>query len=306
MAGNGSNPKRKGGPRSREPKSTDAMQMIFKLGQYAQSFDMGAFDQLISSQGVKVVHYRAVPDPTGMASIGDVHNVQSKRQSSDGFLYKEQGELTLWFSQNTSDWSIEIEGMTKHDAAVVTSQLFYENCPEKEVILAPYDRFFLKDIEVRVVATQYVEANSTGTDKLQYPATCVEHLIDADGKEYEEGKNFIITPEGFLKWTSQERPGFNEKLGRGTVYSIRYRYTPYFVVAKMLHEIRVSQVTDQMTFERKLQRMPFQALVIREHILSDQNRDPNMNLMDQRFQLAPKVGGVTGPNDDDGKQGGML
>jgi hypothetical protein len=281
------------------------MQQIFKLAEYQQSFDKDAFDQLIGSQGVKVTHFRAIPDPTGMAQIGDVHAVQAKRASSDGFLYREVGDLTLWFSSNTSDWNVEVEGMTKHDVAVVTSQLKYENCPDKEVILAPFDRFFLKDIEVRVIATQYVEANTTGVDKLQYQATCVEHLIDADGKEYKEGEHFQITPDGFIKWISQTRPGWNEKLMRGTVYAIRYRYTPYFIVARMLHEIRVSQITDPLTFERNLQRMPFQALVIREHVLSDQNRDPNQDLMDQRFQLAPPVDGVTGPNDS-GSDGGML
>jgi hypothetical protein len=299
------NPKRRGGPRARASKPTDAMQQIFKLGEFQQSFDMEAFESLIRGQGVKVIHMRAIPDPSGMASIGDVHAVQSKRQSSDGFIYKEVGELTLWFSQNTSDWNVEVEGMTKHDVAIVTSQLWYENCPDKEVLLAPWDRFYLKDIEVRVIAFQYVEANTTGVDKLQYPATCVEHLIDADGKEYKEGTHFEITKEGFIKWISQDRPGFNEKLGRGTVYSIRYRYTPYFIVARMLHEIRVSQVTDPETFNRKLQRTPFQALVIREHVLSDQNRDPNQHIMDQRFQGAPPVGGVTGPNDS-GPDGGML
>ncbi len=298
------NLKRRGGPRKRESKPADAMQQIFKLGEYQQSFDMEAFENLIKGQGVKVVHYRAIPDPSGMASIGDVHAVQSKRASSDGFIYKEVGELSLWFSSNTSDWHVEVEGMTKHDAAVVTSQLWYENC-KKEVILAPYDRFYLKDIEVRVVATQYVEASTLGTDKLQYPATCVEHLIDADGKEYEENKDFEITKDGFIKWISQNRPGWNEKTQRGMVYAIRYRYTPYFIVARMLHEIRVSQITDPLTFDRKLQRSPFQALVIREHVLSDQNRDPNQHIMDQRFQGAPPVGGPTGPSDG-GPDGGML
>lgn len=302
MAGN---PPRRGGPRPRQAKPTSAMQQLFQLQHVQQSFDMAAFDQLISGQGVKVTHYRAIPDPSGMAALGDVHAVQSKRSSSDGFLYREVGDLTLWFSSNTSDWNVEVEGMTKHDAAVVTSQLRYDNCPDKDVILAPFDRFFLKDIEVRVVATQYVEANTTGTDKLQYPATCVEHLIDADGKEYTEGADFKITPEGFIQWTSQNRPGFNEKLHRGTVYAIRYRYTPYFVIARMLHEIRVSQVTDPATFERSLQRMPFQALVIREHVLSDQNRDPNQSIMDQRYQLPPPTDGVTGPNDG-GSDGGKL
>ncbi len=300
-----SNPKRRGGPTARSSQPADGMQQIFKLAKYQQSFDKDAFNELIKGQGVKVVHYRAIPDPSGMAAIGDSHAVQSPRRSSDGFIYKEAGEMTLWFSSNTSDWDIEVEGMTKHDAAVITAPINYENCPDKEVILAPYDRFFLKDVVVRVVAMQFVEANTTGTDKLQYPATCVEYLIDADGREYTEDVDFKITPDGFIQWISQNRPGFNEKTNRGTVYAIRYRYIPYFVIARMLHEIRVSQITDMMTFERQLHRMPFQALVIREHVLSDVNRDPHQTIMDQRFQNAPPVGGITGPNDS-GSDGGML
>jgi hypothetical protein len=152
---------------------------------------------------------------------------------------------------------------------------------------------------------QYVEANTTGTDKLQYPATFVEYLQDADGKEYKQDADFEITSEGFIKWLTQNRPGFNEKTNRGTVYAIRYRYTPYFIVQKMLHETRVSQITDPATYDRKLERMPFQALVMREQVLSDVNNDPMQSRMDQRYQNPPTDNGVTGSNDGN-RNGGML
>jgi hypothetical protein len=289
----------------------DGVQQMMHLAHYQQSFDRDAFNQLIQSQGVDVVHYKALPDPSGMASIGDIHAVQSKRNSDDGFIYKEAGSMHVWFSGSTSDWNIEVEGLTAHDAAVVTFPMEYEsgekdeNGKREEVIVGKYDRFYLKDIEIRVVAVQYIEANTTGIDKLQYPATFVEYLIDADGKEYKQNVDFEITHQGFIKWTSQNRPGFNEKTNRGTVYAIRYRYTPYFIVAKMLHEIRVSQITDMATFDRKLERMPFQALVMREQVLSDVNNDPFQSRMDQRYQNPPPVGGVTGPNDGS-SDGGML
>ena len=307
-----SNPKRKGGPRRRQNQPVDGMQQIFSLAHYQQSFDKEAFDNLIRGQGVNVVHYRALPDPSGMASIGDVHAVQSKRDSSDGFLYKEAGTMHIWFSANTSDWQVEVEGLAKHDAAVITLPMVYEDDPEKEVLASAYDRFYLKDVEVRVVAFQYLEASSTGIDKLQYPATFVEYLIDADGKEYQQDVDFVLTipndkgeDGGLIRWVSQNRPGFNDKTLRGTVFAVRYRYTPYFVVARMMHEIRVSQITDFTNFERKVTRMPFQALVYRENVLSDQNNDPQRSRADQRFQDAPPVGGVTGPNDGS-KNGGML
>jgi len=290
------NPKRQGGPRGRNSSEPEGNQLYFNFNKYQQSFDKDAFNALIRGQGVAVTHYRAMPDPSGMASRGDTHAAQSKRQSSDGFLYKAVGTMMVFFSNNTSEFNVQIEGMIKHDSAVITMPEKYEDL-EEDILIAPYDRLYIKDIEMRVVHTQYVESNTTGTDRLQYPATHVEWLTDSDGIEYKAGQHFEITEEGFIKWTSQERPGFNPKTLRGTIYAIRYRYTPYFIIARLLHEIRVSQVTDPATFERKLERMPYQALVIREHVLSDENRDPAQDIMDLRFQAAPPVGGVTGPND---------
>lgn len=293
------NPKRKGGPRQRRTKQAEGNQQYFNLQKWQQSFDVPAFNHLIESQGVLVTHYRAIPDPTGMGSSGDIYALQSKRQSSDGFLYKKVGKLYITFNNNTSDWNIDILGMTKHDVAIATPAMKYEDC-DNPVLLAPYDRFFIEDIELRVIATQYVEANSIGIDKLQYPATCVEHLVDADGLEYQENTHFIITPEGHIKWLTQARPGWNPDTLRGTVYSIRYRYTPYYVVARMLYETRVSQVTNPTTFQRRLERMPYHVMMIRENVLSDQNNDEIRGLLDNRFQPKPPFGQNDGNNGPDG------
>jgi hypothetical protein len=269
-----------------------------QIQQAQQSFDKDAFDNLIRSQGVSVVHFRAIIDPTGMQSKGDTHASAKRRESSDGFIYKEVGTLKVFFSANTSNFDIHVEGMVKHDTAIMTLPTKYEDC-DAPVLIAPYDRFFLKDVEVRTVACQLVEANTTGLDILAYPATCIEHLLDADGIEYKEDTHFKISEDGNIQWISQQRPGFDVRVGRGKVYSIRYRYTPFFICARLLHEIRVSQVTDMATFDRKLERMPYQILVVREHVLHDKNRDPHSNLMDNRFQYAPSPAGALGTVDEE-------
>jgi hypothetical protein len=255
--------------------------------------DVGAFNNLVQSQGVSVVHYRAMPDPKGRGSLGDSHGVLAPRESSDGYLFKEVGTMQVFFSNNSLQTQANIEGYIDNASAVITPPQNYEDC-DAPVLFAPFDRLFLKDVEIRVVNYQMVEANSTGIDRLQYPATCVEHLVDADGKEYEEGKQFEITKDGNIKWKNQDRPGWNVNLQKGTVYSIRYRYTPYFVIARLLHEIRVTQVTSQVTGERTVERMPYQVLVYREHVLHDVNRDQAADLMDNRLQYAPPVGGNLG------------
>lgn len=286
------------GPRKRQGNQPEGTQLIMQIAQAQQSFDKEAFDNLIRSQGVRVDHYRAIIDPTGMQSKGDTHASGGSRRSSDGFIYKKVGTLQVFFSSNASNFDIQIEGLVKNDTAVMTLPTKYEDC-DAPVLIAPYDRFFLKDIEVRTVSCQLLEASTTGLDKLTYPATCVEHVVDADGQEYKEDVNFKITENGDIQWISQSRPGFDVRVGRGKVYSIRYRYTPFFVCARLLHEIRVAQITDMATFDRKLERMPYQILVIREHVLHDKNRDPHSNLMDNRFQFAPSPAGALGAVDEE-------
>lgn len=287
------------GPRDRKPVSAEGVQAVIDQVNTQVSFDRDAFMHAIRSHGIAMEHYRAIPDPTGMASKGDNHAVMtaSVRSNSDGFIYELAGTLRGLFTANSTNESQTAEGAIAFSSAYMTPPDCYEGDGKQPVLLAPYDRLYLKDIEDRVVARQYVEATTTGIDKLQYPATCVEYLRDANGVRYHEGTDFEITKEGHIKWLGQNRPGWNIKVGRGTVYAIRYRYTPFFVVARMMHEIRVANITDPATLERRVERMPYQVQVVRENVFYDTNIDPNRPVPpDERFAEAPSPGGVLGPD----------
>ena len=239
-----------------------------------------------------------------MASKGDNHAVMTAhvRSNSDGFLYEKVGCFSGLFTTNSNYADQYPEGNINFATAYVTLPELYDesNMP---ILVAPYDRLYMKDIEARVVHRQYVEATTTGIDKLQYPATCVEHLMDANGVVYREGQDFEITTEGHIRWLTQNRPGWNPRIGRGTVYAIRYRYVPFFVVARIVHEIRVANVTDPLTMERRVERMPYQVQVMRENVFYDQNIDPNRPVPpEERFSEAPSPSGMLGP-DPSGKLG---
>ena len=287
------------GPRTRKPQTPKGNQLYTNMLDYQVSFDKMAFDNLIRSQGVRMIHYRGIPDPTGMGSRGDNHAVHAVRQSIDGYLYKDAGEFTAFFSSNSNSYESQELGSMSSAAAYITFPDFYDDKPDCPVLINTWDRLYLKDIEIRVVTSQFVEASDSGIDRLQFPATCVEHLIDANGIEYLENRDFQITPEGHIKWVSQRQPGFNVNVGKGVVYSIRYRYTPFFVVNRLMHEIRVSQVTNPMTGKRSLERMPYQAQVLREYVFRNQNNDPDApkQAEQDRFQDAPKPSGRLGPED---------
>jgi hypothetical protein len=282
------------GPRPRKPRKAEGAQIPYIIPQHEISFDAEAFDNLIKSQGIRLVHYRAIPDPRGMTSRGDTHDTLGIRDSSDGFIYREAGVVQVFFQNNPNSSGVNERGMLEVSSAYITLPRNYENT-EEPIIADVFDRFFLKDIEIRVAAKQYVEASDTNVDRLQFPATCVEYIVDANGVYYTENIDFNINCDGYIEWISQHRPGFNPKTGRGTIYAIRYRYTPFFVVDHLVHEIRVAQITNQVTFDRMLERMPYQVFVMREKVFQDRNRDNTKKVQPPRAQQSPPSGGTLGP-----------
>jgi hypothetical protein len=292
-------PKQNLGPRGRVAKPVAGNQLINNLIDYQVSFDKESFDALIRSQGVTMTHYRAIPDPRGMGSRGDNHAVGATRDAIDGYIYKQAGEFTSFFSSNANSFEQAELGRMASASAYITFPDTYDNKPDCPVLINTRDRLYLKDIEIRVVTSQFVEASPTSIDKLQFPATCVEHLIDAKGVEYHENIDFIITTEGHIKWTGQKQPGFDVDIGKGRVFAIRYRYTPFFVVSKLLHEIRVSQVTNPRTGNRSVERMPYQAQVLREYVFRNKaNKDEeDQTSEDPRYTDMPKASGRLGPAD---------
>jgi hypothetical protein len=283
------------GPRGRNPRTPEGNQLPFEFIEDQLSFDAEAFDNLIRSQGVKVTHYKAIPDPRGMASRGDTHDVLGIRESTDGFIYKPCGCFQGWFNGNTNSPRPDPKGIIEEANATMTVPRCYEGT-EEAVLISEYDRLYLTDIEIRVINLQYLEASATGVDRLQYPATCVEFLVDANGVFYDENVDFTMSPEGDIIWSGQKRPGWNAQTGRGTVFSVRYRYTPFFVVENIIHEIRVAQITDYVTGDRNLTRMPYQLRLVREKVFRDKNRDGSpLKMYNPRYTNPPTVAGKMGP-----------
>lgn len=284
------------GPRRRKPQQAKGSQIFLSQNDYQISFDKHAFKQAIHAQGIKVTHHRAIPDPTGMQTRGDIHAVNAPNRSSDGYIYLEAGMANVFFSNNSNSVNLSQNAVMSNSTAYITLPETYDDKPEIPFLVAPWDRFYLADIEVRVVTSQFLESNSTGIDRAQFPITYVEHLIDANGIKYEEGTHFCLTEDGNIKWLTQNRPGWNQEIGRGTVYSIRYRYTPYFIVNRLIHEIRVSPITDRASMQRSVERMPYQVEVVRENVFHDTNKDPNAPKDDPRYEDVPSSGGNLGPN----------
>lgn len=230
------------------------------------SFDEEAFDRTIRSQGVRVEHLRALRCPIGMIEKGDYrapgHGAEhADHKCHNGFLYRSAGTVYASFLGNSKNSKIADIG--RIDGSTVTSSMtrFYEGT-ETPVTLAVFDRIKLADKhDITVVNWEVIETHPTGTDRLRFPAVEVEFVIDANGKEYTQGQDFRLV-DGDIRWINS--PGYDPRLRKGVLYSVRYKYEPFYYVAQLIHEVRVAQKENKYTGERKIKRMPYNVVLKRE------------------------------------------
>lgn len=249
--------------------------------------DPAAMDMVVRSHGVVMQHYRAIRCPLGVEDRFDVRAHGDHGNCSNGFIYKLAGEATVFFSGNGSNSALEDMGVVDGSTTQVTLPRTYDNS-EEEIAVQHYDRFFLKEVATSSVNTQLIEAHITGIDRLQYPAIKVEHVMDANGVEY--GINDYDIVDGRLRWTGNKRPQFNADTNRGTVYSIRYRYIPFWYVRNIIHEVRVARVYNPKNNREDLVRMPYAVQLTREYVFENEQRSVNPSKADARDVRSPRSG----------------
>lgn len=249
----------------------------FQFPSDAVSFDPDAFDLLLRTQGVEMVHYRALPCPVGLIDPDDQNHPREHHVNcSNGYIYLCSGKITCGFLSNSKE-SRQIDvGRIDGSTVIVTFPRFYDRDdaedPEVAVQPCPFDRLYLKDENISVVTWEKYAASITGVDKLRYPALHVVDLMDATGKMYKECDDFKIV-QGRIVWNPDRSPGLDPTTQRGVVMSVRYVYRPFWYVQRMLHEIRVAQVENEFTGVRETVRFPQQMLLQREHVFENEQAD---------------------------------
>lgn len=242
------------------------------------SFNLSAQDSFIISHGIQFSHYKALPSPIGLKDRGDYRRSgELDVQSSNGFLYKSGGCFSAVFLNN-SDKSSDIDGGLLDAAqARITLPRFYNKgegfANGNRIYLSPGDKIYVKDktIDMSVANFQEVEYEPNKENFLQFPAICVELLIDSRGLEYYEGRDFTVSKNGNIKWMAKGRnPGVDPDTGKGRVFSVRYRYDAHWYVVSLINEVRIGNVTEDGV--RKEERFPYQAMVVREYVFHNRNR----------------------------------
>jgi hypothetical protein len=238
------------------------------------SWDLNAFDELLQSQGVQLIHYQAIPCPVGLISLDDDRRPHPDHSGcTNGFLYSEAGKITALFIGNGKNKTPDDMGFWDGSSVQATFPRFYDECCEKPFLVCPYDRFYLDEKSITVVTWQRFIHHESGADKLKFPVEQVLKLVGNDGKEYRIDEDFVVC-DGQLKWVGdQPAPtiGLDGPIqDRGAVCAVRYTYRPWWYVGRLMHELRVSQVSGPEG--RSIHRLPQNCLLHREYVAQSKDQ----------------------------------
>jgi hypothetical protein len=254
----------------------------------AVSFNPQAFEDFISSQGILLEHWAGQRCPVGLVDQDDMTRRphEDHEGCSNGFIYTLQGDVVCLFVSNALKNQASDTGRMDEAGAQVTLPTYYTSTPcgtaNKPVMVAPFDRFYLKeDAGLEVVHWQLHRAHETGDERLNFPVKQMGEIIDSRGKRY-DSSTYVITKDGHVRWIKNgPEPGL--------VLSLRYQYRAYWFVQKLIHEIRVSQVEDGLG-NRVVRRSPQTAVLQREYVFMNQGSELTKDASNARQPRSPQNG----------------
>lgn len=281
-------------PSNRTPKG-EQVDTIDRYSEHVQeSFDLERFDDFTTSLGVEFVHFKAMISPIGKKDRGDYRRSDGVDTiTSNGMIYRLAGRFTATMTDNSRSKRRGDSGTLDPSESRLVLPRFYNDkgvSDGKRIYLAPGDRIYVADPLADVFVSNYQEVDyEPGVDNVPMfsIAEMEQPIIDSRNAEYQQGADFDITPQGNIVWISGgKNPGIDPDTGKGRIYSIRYLYKAFWYITALPKEIRITNVTTDG--ERKPERMPYHAMVVREYVFHQRNRGEQSN------QLKPKDQARTG------------
>lgn len=275
----------------RSPKSPQGTPPYFDLLLPRENiaFDIDRIEDLVRSHGVTCEVYSATYCPLDTDDPND-QRTHVHPQCQNGFLYRYEGRTTVTFGGNVTTPEMTEYGTQDNSYVMATFPLNYDDCPDKPVILGQYYRVFISDCPVSVTNSEKIEHHQAGLDRFSYPIQKVLRMTDNRGREYAEGQDFEVTETGLVQWKMNRGPAYNVDIGRGDILSCLYLYKPFYYVARLPHEIRVSRKPNELTGDADVVRMQSQVALQREYLFEIAVRDDE-GKAGPRGGVAPRSGG---------------
>lgn len=229
--------------------------------------DPAAFDTTIRGKGAPLIHYRAIRCPVGLVDPSDVRRTHDDHSGcSNGFIYKPMGRVTTTLTSNSAEVKKLDLGYIDGSTILAVFPRFYDtdvnNTIEKRVLIRPFDRFYLEQQDLLTGTWDLTKRRLDGKpDRLEFPAVNVEHLVDSGNNWYYANKDFDLNSIGDIIWRDTKGPA------GGIVYSVWYQYRPFYVVERLVHELRLFPTTDYVQTDKVImERLGFGAVLQREYV----------------------------------------
>lgn len=256
----------------RTPKGQQLDTIIRQGDLFQASFDLNKQDQFVTSLGVQLIHWKAVPSPIGLKDKGDYRRSDSLDTiSSNGFLYKKTGCFTATIVGNSKNQKMSDGGLLDDSMARMIMPRFYDKNSEvaagERIYLAPGDRVYISDPNADVLVPNYqrMEYEATQDNRPMFPICKIEFIDDSQGRAFQEGRDFEITTAGDIRWIpGGENPGIDPDTQKGRIYSVRYLYKAFYYVLSIPNEVRITNVTNGDV--RSPERMSSYAVIQREYV----------------------------------------
>jgi len=233
-----------------------------------------AWNNFVAGLGLRFQHWAFTPYVLGATDTGSLRNYDEQRvkKSDDKTVYDNNGMyrymgdvFVIWQSNSKREAQLP-PGYYPDSIATITLNRHYIDTTEI-IGLSEYDKFILvlrpedDPLEFATVNWEGYQHNPTGIDRLMFKAVRVDYISDANGVEYIDGKDFVVS-EGNIKWLPNgTRPGFDNASSEGVIMSVRYRYIPSFYIKNATHELRSHSTVNPNTGTKTAVRMPMTASV---------------------------------------------
>ena len=260
-------------------------------------FDGGQFEQLIKNRGIRFQVWKRALCPN-VNNLDENNHDPNCKLCSNGFIYYGGNTAFGTFSGNSLKTYRNIEGQWQIGQAVVTMQSYLDSesgqpDPENPVCLDNMDKLIAVDYMFR--HSERIEHSfATKIDRLRYPALRVDYVASKN-RQFYEGTNFQIDPDGNIMWTGTDRPDNVQQLTDrgdtyGEVYTIVYYARPVYYVTDVIHELRATTGWNADRQRKEAIRLPQQVVISRDYLVEHEG-----DKRGEKFSRFPRGGGSITP-----------
>lgn len=208
------------------------------------------FDRLIEQKGVRVEVYRSMFCPNVSSIDGAEHDVNCPLCNGAQFIDLDPIETLTFLQAQTFDNEVSPEGMHDQGTVLATFPRGIEVQYFTLIQLCDFEDSYFQRIQ---------RQEDTDRDILKYRACKVNVAVDKTGKRYYQDNDFLLDPNGSIRWKAGKGPA------DGEIYSIHYQMKKQFRATRAQHVERYSQIREGGTI--KMAKLYEQWLITRDYLV---------------------------------------